>query len=146
MALIAARYRLSVPWHRQAVAADVLRVEDVMRDGLRSVAAQATVEETVHGRWPPAPGTLFAVTDPRGRAVGVLDWDDVLAVPHLERPARLVGQLARGAVVEGASALDDVIARPALAGARAAVVVDGSRRPVGLLDLDVARARAADLR
>jgi hypothetical protein len=144
VALMAARYWPGLLSHRHAGAEDILRVEDVMRSGLRSVPAQSTVEETAHGRRPPAPGTLFAVTDPRGRAVGVLDWDDVMAVPHLERPARLVGQLARAAVVERGSAVDDVLARPKLAGVRAAVVVDTARRPVGLLDLEAARSHAAD--
>lgn len=140
---IAARYWPGLLAHRRE-AEDMVRVEDVMRGGLRSVSAQCTVEETVHRRRPPAPGTLFAVTDPSGRAIGVLDWDDVLAVPHLERPARLVGQLARPATVDRTSTVEHVLARPALMGARAAIVVDRARRPIGLLDLDAARARAAE--
>jgi CBS domain containing-hemolysin-like protein len=109
----------------------------------RTVSAQITVEELA--RVTPCPDhAVFAVVDQRGRAVGVLHWDDVIRIPHVERPARLVGDVIQGPIVMKNEALAEALGRPAVARATTAVVVDNARQPVGLLDVRDASRPLAD--
>lgn len=115
---------------------DGAHVLDVMSHGVRSVSSQSTVEEVATGLPSPGPLTVFAVTDRRGRAVGVLRWDDVLRVPHIERPALLVADLTRHAIVPGSADPSGILVATALADGGTAVVTDHDRAPVGLMSRD----------
>ncbi|HEU4974916.1 MAG TPA: hypothetical protein VFT50_07465 [Baekduia sp.] len=125
-------------------------VEEAMSADVHAISAQLTVEEVTHGALGPSEHPVYAVTDAGGRAVGVLLRDDLLHIPHHERPARLVGDVARAAVVDRGAELAGALERPDVAGAGTAVVVDDHRRPVGLLRVGAARpaaeAVAADVR
>jgi hypothetical protein len=78
-----------------------------MSSGPRTISSQVTVEEIAHRMPMPEPHAVYAVIDPHGHALGALYWDDVMRMPHVERPARLVGEVARGPVVTGSDGLVD---------------------------------------
>jgi hypothetical protein len=118
------------------------RVDDVMSASPCTISSQLTVEEIAHRVPMPQPHAVFAVIDPEGHALGALFWDDVMRMPHGERPARLAGEVARGPVVAGSDGLVEVLERPGLAKVATAVVVNGIREPVGLLDVTAARREA----
>lgn len=115
------------------------RVGDVMSPDVPEISAQLTVEEVTHETLGPTEQTAYAVTDRGGHALGVLLRDDLLRIPHTERPARLVGDVVRPAVVDRSTELAEALSRPEIAAAGTAVVVDAARMPVGLV-------RVADLR
>ena len=71
------------------------RPEESLPARAGTVSAEVTVEDLAHSVPTPAPHAVFRVVDHRGRAAGVLYWDDVVRMPHVERPARLVGDVAR---------------------------------------------------
>jgi uncharacterized protein with PQ loop repeat len=64
-----------------------------------SLSSQITVRDAVeHAGVTRA--RMFAVSDPDGRALGVLLWDDVVAMSGAERAARLVGEVTRAVVLD----------------------------------------------
>lgn len=117
-------------------------VEDVMSADVPAISAQLTVEEVTHDTLGPIGRPAFAVCDAKGHAVGVLLWDDLARIPHTERPARLLADVTRYAVVDRSAELSAALDRPDLVAAGTAVVVDRGRRPVGLLSMDDALVAA----
>lgn len=114
------------------------------------LAGSATALEAIERGFAIHPFTAFPVVDDGGRAIGLLSLDRVKAVPAAERELRTVAQLADAdpdLLVDPATPVATLLARPAFARVGRAVVVDADRRPIGLLSTtDVARAvRVGDL-
>jgi CBS domain containing-hemolysin-like protein len=139
IALGAALAALAARWHDLARVrlrrTHGAQVADVMSPDVPAISAQLTVEEVTYGTLGPTERPAYAVTDRDGHALGVLLREDLLRIPHTERPARLVGDVARAAVVDRSADLAEVLVRPGVAEAGTAVVVDAGRMPVGLLRL-----------
>lgn len=134
--VVAYRHELAGRWQASTEGS---RVADVMSPGVSAISAQLTVEEVTNGAVAPTERAAYAVTDARGRVLGVLLRDDLLRIPHTERPARLVADVARAAVVDGSAGLREALERPGVAAAGTAVVVDAALRPVGMLSVDDAQ-------
>jgi predicted transcriptional regulator len=98
-------------------------------------AVVAHVTRALHGAYP--------VVDADGRVAGILTLAAIRAVPAADRPRRDVTAVMATdptLLVTPATAVDDVLARPAFLRTGRVVAVDGDGRPVGILSVtDIAR-------
>ncbi len=95
--------------------------------------------------------TAFPVTDPSGRAVGLLSIDRLEKTPHTERATTLVGKQADrdpALLVDEQEDVAHLLQQPAFARVGRAAVIDASGGPIGIVSLtDIQRAiRATRLR
>ena len=123
---------------------------ELMSSPVVSIRARVSVADAGRDYFLPYRYTAFPVVDELGRAIGLVTTSTIQALARAQRTAGDVAEAAdrdASLIVAEDTDVATLLQRPAFARVGRAVVVDGSKRPVGLLSItDVQRVlRASQL-
>lgn len=139
--MVASRAEADALRRRETFAART--VADLMTPSPVVVPGDLTLQEAVVAHVTRALHGAYPVVDADGRVAGILTLAAIRAVPAADRPRRDVTAVMATnptLLVTPATAVDDVLARPAFLRTGRVVAVDGDGRPVGILSVtDIAR-------
>jgi Zn-dependent protease/CBS domain-containing protein len=122
-----------------------VRVADLMSRPAVTIPGRLSVENAVAERVLPALYTAYPVEDETGRAVGIVRLEALRSVPPEQRPVRAVSTLADRdpeLIIEPATLVTELIARPAFARVGRAAVVTPEGAIAGIISItDLERMR-----